>query len=316
MRVRGPRDYIRLSQHWYQDAVLCACADIEPAALWVWPVLIGMGKAEMHDTENPEGIFRASIKGLAAAIRVPEQRVSDALALLADGELIAYETTTLGLLKIRVCRLSKWQVAPFSVAERKQTQRDRDAGLFAGTNASSVTVSHGSVTKTRRDETREEKTNNLGRSNDPCIPDSSNQVVRQQSMSQTETVRNRTIQKPTDEQVEQAIAAHRERLGERNAALVDELVAVLAEKNKSGRVAASKTLRTLWQPLGDASERFSVEALEYGLRAAIAKPAPNPNYVKRAAEGYSPSSNVVPISSGPQRQRLSSITDEQLDGWI
>lgn len=68
------------------------------------------------------------------------------------------------------------------------------------------------------------------------------------------------------------------------------LADILAAENKRGKVAASRLLTTLLQPLwheeqqraGDEAGRI---AFEYGLQAAIQAGAPNVNYVKRATEG-------------------------------
>jgi len=69
-----------------------------------------------------------------------------------------------------------------------------------------------------------------------------------------------------------------------------DLAAILAAGNKTGKVSLRRVVTTLYDPLlAVENNGVGEDAFEYGLRAAIAKGAPNPNYVKKAAVNYDPS---------------------------
>lgn len=119
------RDYARLHKKWYQDEVLEACADEEPAALWIWPLLIAIGKDELNVYDNETGEIRTTRKRLSRLIRIEEERVESALKALQDGGMLTIEEGRMGTLKITITRLKKWQVAIGSSAEREQSRRDR-----------------------------------------------------------------------------------------------------------------------------------------------------------------------------------------------
>lgn len=61
---------------------------------------------------------------------------------------------------------------------------------------------------------------------------------------------------------------------------------LLAARNKSGKAQLSRIVRELYEPIVALQDEFPDQAIRYGLRAAITKPAPNANYVKAAARGY------------------------------
>jgi hypothetical protein len=63
---------------------------------------------------------------------------------------------------------------------------------------------------------------------------------------------------------------------------------LLAEENKTGKTRLSRVVTALYEPLVACQETLSRDALAYGLDAAIARPAANVNYVKRAAANYVP----------------------------
>ncbi len=94
-----------------------------------------------------------------------------------------------------------------------------------------------------------------------------------------------------------------------NADMVTVLVAIMAEKNKSGTVAVSRTYRELWAPIAATAELLTTAQVAYGLQAAIKKGAPNANYVRSAAEGYEAQAAMRPIA----QPRLSDTTDDQYD---
>lgn len=72
--------------------------------------------------------------------------------------------------------------------------------------------------------------------------------------------------------------------------LVDRMAQLLAEKNATGKVAASRVLRELWRPLANKVTDGAVTRLQlrYGLERAIEKGVPNANWALRAAESYRP----------------------------
>lgn len=121
----APRDYARLHFDWYRDEVLEAIADEEPAALWIWPVLIAIAKEESHATTNPTGAFERSAAGIAKASHVPLAQVQHALELLVEGEFL---TTSPGskprVLRIELEGFAKWQTPRKGKAEQEQKRRD------------------------------------------------------------------------------------------------------------------------------------------------------------------------------------------------
>lgn len=67
-----------------------------------------------------------------------------------------------------------------------------------------------------------------------------------------------------------------------------QLAELLACENKTGKVALSRVVSELYEPLVAMQAEFSDEALRHGLRAAITAMAPNANYVRKAAAKYRP----------------------------
>ncbi len=63
-----------------------------------------------------------------------------------------------------------------------------------------------------------------------------------------------------------------------------ELARLLAESNKSDRVATSRVVRELHEPLLALEAKLSTEALAQGLQTAIARSVPNATYVRKVAE--------------------------------
>jgi hypothetical protein len=76
-----------------------------------------------------------------------------------------------------------------------------------------------------------------------------------------------------------------------------ELGELLAAANKSGRVTLSRVVRELYEPLIELERGVGSEAMRAGLRAAIARPAPNANYVRKAAKGYAERPAAVAVTS-------------------
>lgn len=116
------------------------------------------------------------------------------------------------------------------------------------------------------------------------------------------------IHKQTPAETQNQIQQHRTTLGN-NAHLVDTLADLLAAENKTGQVAASRTLRQLWVPIADLTTTMSATQIQYGLQAAITAGAPNANYVKKAAAGY----QQRPTTPLAAPQRFSSTTNDEYD---
>lgn len=121
----APRDYARLHFDWYRDEVLEAIAEDEPAALWIWPVLIGMAKEESHARTNPTGVFERSASGIGKAAHVPADQVERALQLLVEGEFLTTSPADKPrVLRIELANFAKWQTPRSGGAEREQRRRD------------------------------------------------------------------------------------------------------------------------------------------------------------------------------------------------
>lgn len=67
-----------------------------------------------------------------------------------------------------------------------------------------------------------------------------------------------------------------------------QLSEILAAENKTGKVALSRVVSQLYEPLVALQSELSDAALHHGLRAAITNMAPNANYVRKAALKYVP----------------------------
>lgn len=67
-----------------------------------------------------------------------------------------------------------------------------------------------------------------------------------------------------------------------------QLSEILAAENKTGKVALSRVVSQLYEPLVALQSELSDAALRHGLRAAITNMAPNANYVRKAALKYVP----------------------------
>jgi hypothetical protein len=65
-----------------------------------------------------------------------------------------------------------------------------------------------------------------------------------------------------------------------------DLAGAMAAENKTGKVAVSRVVKALYEPLLRVEGEVAPAAMAYGLNAALAATAPNVNYVKRAAGSY------------------------------
>lgn len=119
------RDWARLDARWYEDPVLRAVTKQAPAAMVMWPVLVGMAKAASHVDDNPDGVIRVSLEDLARACCVTALRAATALEALSNGEFLTVETDSVGLNRIRLSTFMKWQTPRSSGAERAANKRWR-----------------------------------------------------------------------------------------------------------------------------------------------------------------------------------------------
>lgn len=75
------------------------------------------------------------------------------------------------------------------------------------------------------------------------------------------------------------------------------LAEVMASENSTGKVALSRVVRSLYEPLAEMAAELGHPAVGYGLAAAIQAGAPNANYVKKAARSY-----VAPAPTGGEHR--------------
>jgi hypothetical protein len=119
------RDWARLDARWYEDPVLRAVAKKAPAAFVMWPVLVGMAKAQSHVDDNPDGIVRVSLDDLARACCCTQLRAAAAIEALKDGEFVKVDADRVGLVRIRLLSFRKWQTPRKSAAEHAANKRWR-----------------------------------------------------------------------------------------------------------------------------------------------------------------------------------------------
>lgn len=134
------RDWARLDARWYEDPVLRAVAKKAPAAFVMWPVLVGMAKAQSHVEDNPEGIVRVSLDDLARACCVTNLKAAAAIEALKDGEFVRVDADRVGLVRIRLSSFAKWQTPRASKAEREANHRWRKSREKASLRDVSVTA--------------------------------------------------------------------------------------------------------------------------------------------------------------------------------
>lgn len=115
--------WARLDAGWHRDPVLRAAAEIEPACMTLWPILVAEAKAESHVDRNPLGVVRATTRQLADLAVVDPERVTRALELLVEGEFITCDRGRLGTVSIALVEFSKWQTPRRSKGERDERSR-------------------------------------------------------------------------------------------------------------------------------------------------------------------------------------------------
>lgn len=97
----------------------------------------------------------------------------------------------------------------------------------------------------------------------------------------------------SDEEMEEVIDGLRDQFGNLLAHQADAMVSLMAEQNKSGRVAIGRAYREVWMPLVQelGRGRLTADELAVGMEAALAKGIANVNYAKKAAL----KEDVVPV---------------------
>lgn len=101
---------------------------------------------------------------------------------------------------------------------------------------------------------------------------------------------------------------------------MDQLVKAAADENVTGEIAWTRIYRefiTRFKSAESKNKGITQEAWEYGFEQAIAKPAPNIGYVKKAAESYRPNGNkrngktsLQGTSVGKSREQLQREMEE------
>lgn len=279
-RTRG-ESWARLDVEWFDDHVLRAAAEIEPACLVLWPILVAKAKADSHVEANPTGRIRTTTRTLATCALVDVEQVDRALALLVEGEFLTSTEARFGAVEIELAAFERWQTPRASKAERDEVYRHKLADPRAGKKSSNATVERrgddGDATAPRH------------KTGDWRLETSS---VPNGTVDET-APRLRRVPTRADDEWEAERDTIRERLDTATAGLgaqVAALVDVLAAENRTGRVALSRSVRALWRPIAEALDTYPPDAVAYGVEQALAandgRGVPNANYVKKSAARY------------------------------
>lgn len=320
---RRSESWARLAADWYTDPVLVAASEVEPAVMVVWPVLVGMAKGESHADTNPTGTVPTTAQTIAAACRlVTAEQVTQALDVLAEGELLAVERGKLGALRVTLTRFVDWQTPRGSKAERDEVHRYGVDGSRAGKTSASgdakATRSRhtGESTPTNQHPARraelaaaeqraprspleaaeQGKTAEWRHAGDATATEDRRLETGESPVGSVASLQNRRDRRPTRAvdagEVDAAIAAARKRLDEHGpglAPLVDQLVDALAAENATGKVSTGRALRALYQPIAELCDTVPAFALRDGIRQALAaedgRGIPNARWVAKAATG-------------------------------
>lgn len=105
----------------------------------MWPVLVGMAKAQSHVDDNPDGLVRVSMDDLANACCVTSRRAIAALDALKDGEFLTVDAHRVGVVCIRLNSFSKWQSPRKSKAEQAAKRRTLNSRTFGSLGSHHVT---------------------------------------------------------------------------------------------------------------------------------------------------------------------------------
>lgn len=161
------RNYIRLRQNYFEHPVLMACADEVPAAMHLWPVLIGKGRMGAHPVDNKSGAITTTINRLARDAYVSIDHVAPALAQLQEGGLILVSAEGQNVIRIVVNKLFPWQLMPGSSTARadesKANASREKAPLGSGEAAPKQRVSSPEREEEREEEEEKKETTSLVR---------------------------------------------------------------------------------------------------------------------------------------------------------
>lgn len=273
------RDWCKLAHGWFHDKDVRRAARKAPnggTVMALFPVFVARCASELRVKDNPEGNIEVSVDQLAEWTFADESDVQGALVAMRDAKLIRCRDLGDDEYRVRVVNLGKWQSPKDTNRYRQERKRLADKNLHDRDLQVNVTDCHAlsqTVTDCHVEVEVEKKT-------PPPKP------------------KSRRVSGLDPDQVEASIQTHRDKLGSL-APQVDSLVALLAAGNKSNTVAASRALNKLWSPIALLVDSLSLEALAYGLSAAISNEAPNANYVEKAAKGFSPTRQPV-VAPAPQ----------------
>jgi hypothetical protein len=105
-----------------------------------------------------------------------------------------------------------------------------------------------------------------------------------------------TVQGLSDEEIVCQIGEIRTILGESLSKQAEMLIGMLAQQNKNGKMALSRTYREVWVPLRHALEgKYTHEQLQHGMSVALEKGMPVP-YAKAVARKWDgETTSVVPV---------------------
>jgi hypothetical protein len=134
------RNYIRLRQNYFEHPVLMACADEVPAALHLWPVLIGKGRMSAHPSDNKLGAITTTLNRLARDAYVSIDDVAPALAKLQEGELISVSAEGQNVVRIVIHKLFPWQLMPGSPNARSDESKANASREKASLGSGQATV--------------------------------------------------------------------------------------------------------------------------------------------------------------------------------
>jgi len=149
------RNFIRLKQNYFEHPVLMAAADEVPAAMHLWPILIGKGRMGAHPVDNATGAITTTLNRLARDAYVSIDDVGPALAQLQEGGLLTMTAEGQNVVRIVVRKLFPWQLMPGSsnarAAESKANASRHFEALGSGQAAGGQRVG-----SPEREEEREE----------------------------------------------------------------------------------------------------------------------------------------------------------------
>jgi len=172
----------------------------------------------------------------------------------------------------------------------------------------------------RRNRTKQEKVSGDVRGQTRTIPDNAPEERRVEKKRVNPPPSTEQKADPPSKSKEKITAPKVDEWATRATALIEasafpsdllQLAEIMAAENATGRVALSRVVRELYQPLVDMESQFTAEAMRYGLRCAVSSQAPNANYVKKAAAKFRPNGN----GSSGNAQSSMDVLKQVYDGF-